>query len=145
MLAERLPSIAERLPSVDDVVSSFEAGRQRLSEVDPVSASRSALESARDAIPEGFPGHKKPSRWPLVTALIIGMTVVGFVLFMAPTFQRYMARAKSFRSAKAVGMPPTAAETNAPTDETNILAHTAISDPFSDLSMDEFPIQEPAR
>jgi hypothetical protein len=130
--------LAERIPSVDDVVSSFEAGRQRLADVDPVGASRSALKSAQDAIPEGWPGHRRPSRWPWVTALIIGMTLVGLVLFMTPTFQRYMARARNLRKSNAIGVPVTP-DMNATADEASIRGHSAVSDPFSTL-----PIEEPA-
>jgi hypothetical protein len=131
------PMLAERLPSVDDVVNSFEEGRHRLAEVDPIGASRSALRSAQDAIPEGWPGHRRPSRWPWVTALILGTTLVGLVLFLTPTFQRYMARARTFRDASTIPLPPPAADANAPADEASMLAQPAISDPFSTLPMEE--------
>jgi hypothetical protein len=122
--------LAERLPSVQDVVSSFEAGRQRLADADPVGASRSALTSARDAIPQGWPGHRRRNRWPWVTAIILGATLVGIVVFLAPTFQRYVTRARTFRNSDVdAGSPPTT-DASAPADETTILAHPAISDPF---------------
>jgi hypothetical protein len=127
--------VAEQLPSVEEVVSSVEAGRQRLADADPIGASRAVLSSARDAIPEGWPGHKRPSRWPWVTAIILGTTLVGVVVFMAPTFQRYMARAKAHRN--AIAQPPTAMDSSGTVDETTIETYRAVVDPFSGLPMEE--------
>ena len=45
----------EQLPSVGEVVSALEAQGQRLSDADLVGASRSAVASARDALPTAGP------------------------------------------------------------------------------------------
>ena len=70
----------EQLPSVEDVVSTLEAGRQRLSEADLVGASRSALTSARDALPDRWTYRRRASRWPLVAGVILGATLLGLLL-----------------------------------------------------------------
>src|ERR1035437_4974992 len=80
----------EQLPSVGEVVSTLEAQRQRLSDADLVGASRSALTSARDALPDGWPRRRRASRWPWVAVVILGATILGLVL-MAPALRRWAA------------------------------------------------------
>ena len=56
----------EKLPSVEDVVSTLEAGRQRLSEADLVGASRSARSRPRATrCPSGGPavGERAGGHW----------------------------------------------------------------------------------
>src|SRR5450756_1074423 len=88
----------EQLPSVEDVVSTLEAGRQRLSEADLVGASRSALTSARDALPDRWTRRRRASRWPVVAGVILGTTILGLVL-LTPAFRRWAA------SRRASGRP----------------------------------------
>jgi hypothetical protein len=80
----------EQLPSVGDVVSTLEAQGQRLSDADLVGASRSALTSARDALPDGWTRRRRPSRWPWVAGAILGTTILGLVL-LTPAFRRWAA------------------------------------------------------
>ena len=79
----------EELPSVKEVVSTLEEARQRVSEADLVAASRSALTSARDALPDGWPRRRRASRWPWVAGAILGMTVL--VVLLTPAFRRWAA------------------------------------------------------
>ena len=88
----------EQLPSVGEVVSTLEAQRQRLSDADLVGASRSALTSARDALPDGWTRRRRASRWPLVAGVILGTTILGLVL-LTPAFRRWAA------SRRASGRP----------------------------------------
>jgi hypothetical protein len=79
----------EELPSVKEVVSTLEEARQRVSDADLVGASRSALASARDALPDGWPRRRRASRWPWVAGAILGMTVL--VVLLTPAFRRWSA------------------------------------------------------
>src|ERR1035437_6294393 len=88
----------EQLPSVGEVVSALEAQRQRLSDADLVGASRSALTSARDALPDGWTRRRRASRWPWVAGIILGTTILGLVL-LTPAFRRWTA------SRRASGRP----------------------------------------
>src|SRR5450830_1108737 len=88
----------EQLPSVGDVVSTLEAQGQRLSDADLVGASRSALTSARDALPDGWTRRRRPSRWPWVAGAILGTTILGLLL-LTPAFRRWAA------SRRASGRP----------------------------------------
>lgn len=87
----------EQLPSVEEVVSSLEAGRQRLSDADLVGASRSALTSARDALPRGWPRRGRPRRWPWVAGIILGTTMLGWAILSNAAL-----RARLARSARAI-------------------------------------------
>ena len=88
----------------DTVIATLQAGRDRLTDVDvadaarsAVDVSRSAFESARDAIPAGWPGHARRqtrSRWPLVALVLTGVAIVSLVL-MAPVFRRWTASSKA--------------------------------------------------
>jgi hypothetical protein len=78
----------EQLPSVGEVMSALEAQRQRLSDADLVGASRSALASARDALPEGWGHRRQASRWPWFAGAILGVTFLG-LLVLTPSFLRW--------------------------------------------------------
>jgi hypothetical protein len=73
----------EQLPSVDEVVSSIEAGRQRLVDVDIVGSSRAAVASARDALPHGWtidvPEAVSSFEWPRIElpSIDVGKAVTG--------------------------------------------------------------------
>jgi hypothetical protein len=116
----------EELPSVKEVVSTLEEARQRVSDADLVGASRSALTSARDALPDGWPRRRRASRWPWVAGAILGMTVL--VVLLTPAFRR---RAASRRASArpdggmADAMPAPAMSA---ADETSDLAHPAEPD-----------------
>jgi len=116
----------EQLPSVGEVVSTLEAQRQRLSDADLVGASRSALTSARDALPDGWPRRRRASRWPWVAVVILGATILGLVL-MAPALRRWTASV--WASGRLIGVrrhpTPTPTPAMSPADETGILAHPA--------------------
>ena len=117
----------EELPSVKEVVSTLEEARQRVSEADLVGASRSALTSARDALPEGWPRRRRASRWPWVAGVILGMTILGLVL-LTPAFRRWSAsRRASGRPDGGVG-DVTPAPAISAADETSDLAYPAEPD-----------------
>ena len=81
--------IEELLP-VKEIVSTLEEGRQRLSDADLVGSSRSALTSARDALPDAWTHRRRASRWPWVAGVILGTTILGLVL-LTPAFRRWKA------------------------------------------------------
>ena len=80
----------EELLSVKEIVSTLEEGRQRLSDADLVGAWRSAVASARDALPDGWTRRRRASRWPWVAGAILGTTILGLVL-LTPAFRRWKA------------------------------------------------------
>ena len=115
----------EELPSVKEVVSTLEAARQRASDTDLVGASRSAVASARDALPDGWTHRRRPSRWPWVAGVILGTTILGLVL-LTPAFRRWKAaRRASDRPDGVMGdlTPATSAA-----DESSDLAYPAEPD-----------------
>jgi hypothetical protein len=112
--------LVEGLPTMEDVASSFEAGRQRRGGVDPMETLQSVLTSTRGAIPEGWADDRRQRRWSWVAAIITGSTLLGVALFMAPTFQRCLARAIAFRKSNLIGEPP-ATDLSQTADDTNIL------------------------
>ena len=119
----------EQLPSVGEVASTLEAQRQRLSDADLVGVSRSALASARDALPDGWTRRRRASRWPWVAVVILGATILGLVL-MAPALWRWTASV--WASGRLIGVrrhpTPTPTPAMSPADETGIFAHPAESD-----------------
>jgi hypothetical protein len=125
----------EQLPSVGEVVSALEAQRQRLSDADLVGASRSALTSARDALPDGWPRRRRASRWPWVAGAILGMTVL--VVLLTPAFRRWSAsRRASARPDGGMGdLTPAPAMSAA--GETSDLAHPAEPD-----ALDTAPLRD---
>jgi len=116
----------EELPSVKEVVSTLEEARQRVSEADLVAASRSALTSARDALPDGWTRRRRASRWPWVAGAILGMTIL--VVLLTPAFRRWKAaRRASDRPDGVMGdLTPTPAMSAA--DEMGDLAYRAEPD-----------------
>jgi len=117
----------EQLPSVGEVVSALEAQGQHLSDADLVGASRSALTSARDALPDGWTHRRRASRWPWVACAILGTTILGLV-FLTPAFRRWAAsRRASGRPDGAMGHA-TPAPAMSPADETSDFAYPAEPD-----------------
>ena len=102
----------------DTLLAAIDSGREHVSDVDfsaapqaALDASRSAIESARDAIPAGWPGHarrERSSRWPWVALILLGTTLLTFAL-LGPTVRRWTAAAKPEEAAVE-------APTNEPTD-----------------------------
>jgi hypothetical protein len=125
----------EELPSVKEVVSTLEEARQRVSDADLVGASRSALTSARDALPDGWPRRRRASRWPWVAGAILGMTVL--VVLLTPAFRRWSAsRRASARPDGGMGdLTPAPAMSAA--DDTSDLAHPAEPD-----ALDTAPLRD---
>ena len=117
----------EQLPSVGDVVSTLEAQRQRLSDADLVGASRSALTSARDALPDGWTRRRRPSRWPWVAGAILGTTILGLVL-LTPAFRRWKAARRASDRPDGVMGDATPAPAMSTADETSDLAYPAEPD-----------------
>jgi hypothetical protein len=119
----------EQLPSVGEVVSALEAQGQRLSDADLVGASRSALTSARDALPDGWTRRRRASRWPWVAGAILGMTILGLVL-LTPAFRRWKAaRGASDRPDGVMGdLTPAPAPAISAADESSDLAYRAEPD-----------------
>ena len=113
----------EQLPSVGEVVSALEAQGQHLSDADLVGASRSALTSARDALPDGWTHRRRASRWPWVACAILGTTILGLV-FLTPAFRRWAA---SGRPDGVMG-DATQAPTMSAADEMGDLVYPAESD-----------------
>jgi hypothetical protein len=117
----------EQLPSVGEVVSALEAQGQRLSDADLVGASRSAVASARDALPDGWTHRRRPSRWPWVAGVILGTTILGLVL-LTPAFRRWKAaRRASDRPDGSMG-DATPAPAVSGADESSDLAYPAEPD-----------------
>ena len=117
----------EQLPSVEDVVSTLEAGRQRLSEADLVGASRSALTSARDALPERWTRRRRASRWPLVAGVILGATMLGLLLRTPAVRRRAASVWASCRTMRGTADPTSIPDLPA-ADEPTILALPAQPD-----------------
>jgi hypothetical protein len=125
----------EELPSVKEVVSTLEEARRRVSEADLVGASRSALTSARDALPEDWPRRRRASRWPWVAGAILGMTVL--VVLLTPAFRRWAAsRRASARPDGGIGDAMPAPAMSA-VDETSDLAYPAEPDAFDTTRLPE--------
>jgi hypothetical protein len=117
----------EQLPSVGDVVSTLEAQRQRLSDADLVGASRSALTSARDALPDGWTRRRRASRWPWVACAILGTTILGLVL-LTPAFRRWAAARRASGRPDSVMGDAMQAPAMSAADETSDLAYPAEPD-----------------
>jgi len=117
----------EQLPSVGDVVSTLEAQGQRLSDADLVGASRSAFASARDALPDGWPRRRRPSRWPWVAGAILGTTILGLVL-LTPAFRRWAAARRASGRPDGVMGDAMQAPAMSAADETSDLAYPAEPD-----------------
>jgi hypothetical protein len=117
----------EQLPSVGDVVSTLEAQGQRLSDADLVGASRSALTSARDALPDGWTRRRRASRWPWVACAILGTTILGLVL-LTPAFRRWAAARRASGRPDSVMGDAMQAPAMSAADETSDLAYPAEPD-----------------
>ncbi len=99
----------------DTLLAVLDAGRQHVPDVDlaaapqaALDASRTAIESARDSIPAGWPGHisrRRTSRWPWVALILIGTTLLTFAL-LAPSVRRWTAGVKP--EGQPTGAEPTA-------------------------------------
>ena len=111
----------EELPSVKEVVSTLEEARQRVSEADLVSASRSALTSAREAVADGWPRRRRASRWPWVAGAILGMTVL--VVLLTPAFRRWAASRRASGGPDGVMGDAMPAPAMSAADETSDLAY----------------------
>jgi hypothetical protein len=114
----------EQLPSVGEVVSALEAQGQRLSDADLVGASRSALTSARDALPDGWTHRRRASRWPWVACAILGTTILGLV-FLTPAFRRWAASRRASGRPDGVMGDATPAPAMSAADEMGDLAYPA--------------------
>jgi hypothetical protein len=117
----------KQLPSVGEVVSTLETQRQRLSDADLVGASRSALTSARDALPDGWTRRRRASRWPWVAGAILGTTILGLLL-LTPAFRRWKAARRASGRPDGVMGDATPAPAMSPADETGDFAHLAEPD-----------------
>ena len=117
----------EQLPSVGEVVSTLEAQGQRLSDADLVGASRSALTSARDALPDGWTHRRRASRWPWVAGAILGTTILGLVL-LTPAFRRWAASRRASDRPDGVMNDATSAPAMSAADESSDLAYPAEPD-----------------
>ena len=117
----------EELPSVKEVVSTLEEARQRVSDTDLVGASRSALTSARDALPDGWPRRRRASRWPWVACAILGTTILGLVL-LTPAFRRWAASRRASGRPDGVLGDGTPAPAMSAADEMGDLAYRAEPD-----------------
>ena len=117
----------EQLPSVGEVVSALEAQGQRLSDADLVGASRSAVASARDALPDGWTHRRRPNRWPWVAGAILGTTILGLVL-LTPAFRRWKAARRASDRADAIMADATPAPAMSAVDESSDLAYPAEPD-----------------
>jgi hypothetical protein len=117
----------EQLPSVGEVVSALEAQGQRLSDADLVGASRSAVASARDALPDGWTHRRRPSRWPWVAGVILGTTILGLVL-LTPAFRRWKAARRASDRPDGIMGDATPAPAVSGADESSDLAYPAEPD-----------------
>ena len=113
--------------SVKEIVSTLEEGRQRLSDADLVGASRSALTSARDALPDGWTHRRRASRWPWVAGLILGTTILGLVL-LTPAFRRWKAARRASDRPDAITADATPAPAMPAAAESSDLAYPAEPD-----------------
>jgi hypothetical protein len=114
----------KQLPSVGEVVSTLETQRQRLSDADLVGASKSALTSARDALPDGWTRRRRASRWPWVAGAILGTTILGLLL-LTPAFRRWKAARRASGRPGGVMGDATPAPAMSPADETGDFAYPA--------------------
>ena len=117
----------EQLPSVGEVVSVLEAQGQRLSDADLVGASRSAVASARDALPDGWTRRRRASRWPWVAGAILGTTILGLVL-LTPAFRRWKAERRASDRPDGILGDLTPAPAISAADESSDLAYPAEPD-----------------
>jgi hypothetical protein len=117
----------EELPSVKEVVSTLEEARQRVTEADLVGASRSALASARDALPDGWTRRRRARRWPWVAGAILGTTILGLVL-LTPAFGRWKAARRASDRPDGVMGDLTPAPAISAADEMGDLAYPAEPD-----------------
>ena len=117
----------EQLPSVGEVVSALEAQGQRLSDADLVGASRSAVASARDALPDGWTHRRRPNRWPWVAGAILGTTILGLVL-LTPAFRRWKAARRALDRPDGIMGDATPAPAMPAADESSDLAYPAEPD-----------------
>ena len=117
----------EQLPSVGEVVSALEAQGQRLSDADLVGASRSALTSARDALPDGWTHRRRASRWPWVAGVIVGTTILGLVL-LTPAFRRWKAERRASDRPDGIMGDATPAPAMSAADESSDLPYPAEPD-----------------
>ena len=117
----------EELLPVKEIVSTLEEGRQRLSDADLVGASRSAVASARDALPDGWTHRRRPSRWPWVAGVILGTTILGLVL-LTPAFRRWKAARRASDRPDGVMGDLTPAPAISAADESSDLAYPAEPD-----------------
>jgi hypothetical protein len=113
--------------SVKEIVSTLEEGRQRLSDADLVGASRSALTSARDALPDGWTHRRRASRWPWVAGAILGTTILSLVL-LTPAFRRWKAARRVSDRPDGVMGDLTPAPAISAADESSDLAYRAEPD-----------------
>ena len=125
----------EQLPSVGEVVSALEAQGQRLSDADLVGASRSALTSARDALPDGWPRRRRASRWPWVAGVILGMTIL--VVLLTPAFRRWSASRRASARPDGGMADATPAPAMSAAGETSDLAHPGEPD-----ALDTAPLRD---
>ena len=113
--------------SIKEIVSTLEAQGQRLSDADLVGASRSALTSARDALPDGWTHRRRASRWPWVACAILGTTILGLVL-LTPAFRRWAASRRASDRPDGVMNDATPAPAISAADESSDLAYRAEPD-----------------
>ena len=114
----------EELLPVKEIVSTLEEGRQRLSDVDLVGASRSAVTSAREAVADGWPRRRRASRWPWVAGVIVGTTILGLVL-LTPAFRRWKAARRASDRPDGITGDATPAPAISAADESSHLAYPA--------------------
>ena len=115
----------EQLPSVGEVMSALETQGQRLSDADLVGSSRSALTSARDALPDAWTHRRRASRWPWVAGVILGTTILGLVL-LTPAFRRWKAERRA--SDRPDGIMGDATPAMSAAEESSDLAYPAEPD-----------------
>ena len=113
--------------SVREIVSTLEEGRQRLSDADLVGASRSAVASVRDALPDGWTQRRRASRWPWVAGVILCTTILGLVL-LTPAFRRWKAARRASGRPDGVMGDAMPAPAMSAADETGDLAYPAEPD-----------------
>ena len=117
----------EELLPVKEIVSTLEEGRQRLSDVDLVGASRAAVTSAREAVADGWPRRRRASRWPWVAGVIVGTTILGLVL-LTPAFRRWKAARRASDRPDGITGDATPAPAMSAADESSDLAYPAEPD-----------------
>ena len=117
----------EELLPVKEIVSTLEEGRRRLSDADLVGSSRSAVASARDALPDGWTHRRRPNRWPWVAGAILGTTILGLVL-LTPAFRRWKAARRASDRPDGTMDDATPAPAMSAADESSDLAYPAEPD-----------------